>query len=390
MIQKLTSFDPSVASNLPIINTLQGQQGFLLIWNDSMISITINYGTYSRLCPAGTFTVITLYDAVAQFTWTQEFIFPNVGQAPSSIVYIEGATVDESDYISHMTFPMPLPRLSNIGNQVSTTSANSVINDGQAVGTQVVEGTPVGAGSSQLLLKNDGTGKLGDGNLLINATQLTVQNGYTIDTTALAADALPSGVTLAASQVTTGALPSGVTLAASQVTAGALPSGVTLAASQVTAGALPSGVTSPNYVKHSGDTMTGTLTLSAAEGGGNAQLLTLSPSDAATVWQVQQETSTQILKIQDTTSGNYPIKFYTNGLVGLIAMGSNGLAGVTTFTGAAAGTYTHGLTEAPTTITALDNVTNSTNTLGCDTIGSTTVHMNVFNSPQAFVAAAIR
>lgn len=267
MISKMATFDPSAPSTVPIVNTLQGEQGFLLVWNESMISITINYFNYSRLCPAGTFTVIALDQAVPQFTWSQALVFPNVGQAPASLVYIEGATIDEADYIGRMTYPMPLPRLSNIGNQVSTTGTNSVINDGQPVGTQVVEGTPTGASGSQLLLLNDGTGKLGKGNLLMNATQLSAQNGYTFDTTKLSTAALPAGVTIGAAQLTSGALPAGVTLPGSQVTGdvaanqigpGALDTDVTIVASQVAsgdlanatipaanldAGALPAGVT---------------------------------------------------------------------------------------------------------------------------------------------------
>jgi hypothetical protein len=195
MIRPMTTFDPSdTMQGMTFINNIQGYIGYLLIYNDSMITISISYQGYNRTVPAGMFLWLKIATEVDTFTWAQEQIFPNVGQAPSSAVIIEGADISEKEYVERLASPVALPRITNVGNSVPiNTSSSSVVNDGNPPGTNVVEATPAAAGSSQLLLKNDGTGVLGNGNLLIGATVLSVQGGYTIAAPAIGAGFL--GVT---------------------------------------------------------------------------------------------------------------------------------------------------------------------------------------------------
>lgn len=251
MIRRITTFDPSTGSMAEqskfFTNTLPSGVGFLLIWNDSPINLIFQFGSHQQTIVAGTFDVIELTESAAIIYWWQDFILANAGQSPVTRVTVDGASVDEALVIHNKTYPIALPRVQNVGNQVSTTGTNSLINDGQVAGTQVIEATPQGSASSNMSLDNRGSGFLGSGNLLIGTTALTTQNGYTVAATSVPATgvttgALPAGVTLAATQVTTGALPAGVTLAATQVTAGALPAGVTLAASSLTTGIAPTGV----------------------------------------------------------------------------------------------------------------------------------------------------
>jgi hypothetical protein len=135
-----------------------------------------------------------------------------------------------------------------------------------------------------------------------------------------------------------------------------------------------------------------TLVLDKPNAGSDVELLQLQASDAspAARWTINMTVGNSALKIVDNTNGSRALLLYTNGQIGLVNMGSLGLSGVTTFSGAASGTYTHGMTATPAAISALQNVLNATNTYGCDNIGATTVHMNVNAAPQAFVAIAVR
>lgn len=134
-----------------------------------------------------------------------------------------------------------------------------------------------------------------------------------------------------------------------------------------------------------------TLQLAKAQGGADAELVQLQSSDAspAARWTINQTNGNSALKIVDNTNGSRALILYTNGQVGFAAMGNRGIQGFGTFAGAASGTYTHGLTVAPAAVSALQNVAGSTNTYGSDTYGSTTVHINVNASPQAFTAFAV-
>ena len=135
-----------------------------------------------------------------------------------------------------------------------------------------------------------------------------------------------------------------------------------------------------------------TLILDKPQAGSDVELLQLQASDAspAARWCIVATVGNEALKFIDQTNGARAMVLYTNGQIGLTAMGNNGLSGVTTFSGAATGTYTHGLTVAPAAVSALQNVASATNTYGSDTYGSTTVHINVNASPQAFVAIAVK
>lgn len=135
-----------------------------------------------------------------------------------------------------------------------------------------------------------------------------------------------------------------------------------------------------------------TLILDKPNAGADVELLQLQASDAspAARWTVNMTVGNSALKLVDNTNGARALLLYTNGQVGLVSMGTNGLSGVTTFSGAATGTYTHGMSATPAAISALQNVLNATNTYGSDNIGATTVHINVNASPQAFTAIAVR
>jgi hypothetical protein len=296
-ILRVTVFDPSMppanGQDGSFKNILPNNYGFLLIFNDSMINIIVKWGTHAKTIVAGTFDVVPVYDATELIYWNQDFIFPNIGQAPSSRVIVDGATIDEEPYIKMMSFPVALPRVNNLGNTVPVaTSATSVVNDGNAVGTQVLEATPTGAGGSQALIYNDGTGKLGKGNLLVNATQLSAQGGYTIDVTVLSSGVLPAGVTVAAAQVGSG-------YPAASIGSGVLGAGVTLPATQVSSGLLATNV-------EMGTSATNKVSMSNLGGGGQVGII----SSTTAVW-LASNTNIGLLYNAYFDGTNY--KFMTTG-----------------------------------------------------------------------------
>jgi len=190
-------------------------------------------------------------------SWSIAYSLPP-GSAPISRVVIEFYACGEKPQDTIQS----LPRQTNIGNTVPTTTIGSLVNDGNAAGTQVVEATPSGSATSGVILTNDGALTLAGGLLKIStAGVFTAVPAGALPVAALASGALPSGVTIGASQVgsgypaaslAAGALPSGVTIGAAQLTTGALASGVTIGAAQITAGVLGGSVDMTNITSDGG------------------------------------------------------------------------------------------------------------------------------------------
>lgn len=168
MPQTLASFDPSATMSGHFTNPMPGGIGTIVIYNDSGITIDAMWNSESQVLPAGMIDAIKICDPAQIISWQQDYILSNVSSWPASIVKAVGYRTDEK--LPYAAFPVPLQRTSNVGNSVPiTTSATSVVNDNNPIPTNVVEATPQGAGSSQLLLKNDGSGKLSGGLISLDA-----------------------------------------------------------------------------------------------------------------------------------------------------------------------------------------------------------------------------
>ena len=325
--------------------------------------------------------------------------------SPSSEALITCYTIGDV-VVGH--YPASLTRQTNIGNGViNTASTATLVNDGAAANTQIIESTPAGQSSSAFAFDNMGniTLRTLDNNVWAvvlsivqnasgAATKLFHGTTDNVPATGVTSGALGAGVTVAPNAIRAGAINVGATVTGAQVTTAVAnatnaTSAASVPATGVTAGALASGVTSPNYVAKAGDTMTSTLTITTPEAGGSAQMIAFAASDAATNWSINQETSSQALKIIDNTSGNVGLRLYASGALGMNGMGTNGIYGIYHFSGAATGTYTHGLSTTPAACSALQNVAGSTDTYGSDTFGSATIHINVNASPQAFTAIVV-
>lgn len=91
-------------------------------------------------------------------------------QSPSYVAFVQTFGVQDSIYSAlsqggSAGYPISLPRLQSIGNQVNTNTVstqNTLVNDGSAIGTQIIEATPATRSASAVKLSNDGVMTLGD------------------------------------------------------------------------------------------------------------------------------------------------------------------------------------------------------------------------------------
>lgn len=214
MIGRIATFDPSkpVGNGQDFFkNTLADGKGWLEVTNESMISLIFTVRNQQFSVPAGVFTILPVKDPTEVIYWKQDFVFQNVGQAPSSIVIIDGVTADDGDYVRGKTYPMVLPRLSNVGNSTGNAMTTSLIVDGLAAGFVVVEATPSGASGSELKLTNEGAGVLAGGHILLSNAGVMSSDG-----TGVITGSMVTNIPLV--NLATGVLPAGVTLPAAQVT----------------------------------------------------------------------------------------------------------------------------------------------------------------------------
>lgn len=159
----LGSFNPVFTDNngggTISVGGLPANLGKLVVYNDSAVTIQLICGGRTKRILAGMvdgFDLMNLGVPVDTVRWKQDIILSNSGQAPISVVLIDGYTPDEP---VQMRLPMAIPRLANVGNTVPVTGESSVlINDGNPPGTQVIEMTPADQpGVSAMQWFNDGS-----------------------------------------------------------------------------------------------------------------------------------------------------------------------------------------------------------------------------------------
>src|SRR5690348_15842304 len=145
-------------------NPLPLTAGVMAVINDSPYQLRFQLGT------DGPYTVPPTSPRVIVFTPPAGIISWSItntlaaSSPPISDVMCE--IYERSESVGPL--PFALVRQANVGNVVSTTGTSVVINDGNPAPAVVVEGTPQGAGSSQLKLNNDGSAILGGGALTIS------------------------------------------------------------------------------------------------------------------------------------------------------------------------------------------------------------------------------
>lgn len=395
MSQILTTFDPSATASGTFTNALPGATGTLVIYNDSGITIDVMWQGESKVLPAGMIDIVQICNPANLITWQQDYILTNVSNWPASIVKVVGYRPDEQ--LPYSAFPVPLQRTSNVGNAIPvSTSATSVQNDANAPGTQYIESTPNDQATSADKWMNDGSGtkKILSAGVQRVVESVTRGNATSGKATIAFGDAGDLSITtlhgtadqVPATGVQAGTLPAGVILPTAQL------SGTINPATQVGNGALPAGVTSPNYMPFSGGTFTGNVTCNSsstaqfdqtaifdrAQGGSRSQLAQFESSDQspAARWTISQNTD-GTLQFTNETIGAVPLKLRGQGGI---------FQGVSFFTGGGSGTFSHGFGQTPSICLPMCTVSNSSQTMGYDSLGSSTVHITA-GGALAFAAA---
>ena len=244
------TFDPATSTTKEIEVGAADPGSKLLMYNRSLVDLVINFENGStdviHACEAKWWT---LDGYTPTITWTSLAVLNTLNPAISQVTVILYNPVEELNG----NYPMSLIYQTNIGNQVSTvgtaTSAQQIINDGNASGQQIIEATPTGAAGSTWIAKNDGTLTVSE---YVSATLTKLLQVLPGTTTAMKLAALNRTVEVLGSLLidqnltVTGVVTA--TNASNSIQASSVP------ASGVQAGTLASGVTVP------GSQVSGTVT----------------------------------------------------------------------------------------------------------------------------------
>ena len=151
----ITQFDPSSATSGTFNMVFPGNQGKMLVYNESNISLKLTFSnSYTTYVPAWTAMLYCINGLPSPVvTWSQYSVLTS-GGAPISQVVIEGFDPNES---VPGTYPAALVRQANIGNSLNvSTSTTSIVNDNNAPATAIIESTPNDAASSTWKADNSG------------------------------------------------------------------------------------------------------------------------------------------------------------------------------------------------------------------------------------------
>lgn len=356
-MQPIQPFDPSTATYGTVPGVMLPNGGSIVLINKSPYELWVTFESRDTMdVPAWTARLYQTCERVTAVTWQYAQGWTPSGQsgAPSSLVSLELYGPQEK---VPENYPVALTRLVSVGNQLSTTGSTSMKNDGQAPGTSLIEATPSDQAASAIQINNDGSGlwkilsagalrtllnivrgnattgkasiQLGDnGDTTITTFYGTVGAGSAVPASTVAGDL--TGATLPTANIDAGALPAGVTIAGSQVTGD-------IAASQVGPGTLDADV----------------VVTSAA------QFYDPAHDTIAAI----TEDAAQFLHLNRWWKG----------------VGGTGVKGFSKFAGVGSGTFNHNYGATPDGVQVTTNQGGSSQTMGVDTLGATTVHVTTGN-----------
>lgn len=348
MSQQIASFNPASATPVPI-DTTMGQQASkqqLYVWNESNYGIRLTLGSGKQLTvpPWLGYPILARPYPMPVLTWAIAYQL-SIGSPPVSLVNIE---VFDPDEPLPSTIPISLSsRATNIGNQGGTGTGNNLINDGNAPGTEIMEATPNDQGVSAVKEANDGSGQT---QVLSAGVQRNVRN-------------------VVRGNATTGKAVIDVGDAGDlSITTfhGTLDANMSV----------PSATTAQRVDSTNSGNVTTPQVSTATAGAGigvrdnkTARFVELYPTETdATARGIQLDyvDASGVLHAGIYLDATGIPRFRTGDVLRVSSM----------FTGTGAGTFTHGLSFAPSFVGITTTEGNSTETVGVDTIGSATVHVN--------------
>ncbi len=153
------TFDPSSTPNGSFVVDFSSGKGRMLVINDTQINVRMAWLANQAYVPAGQQRLFAIPGSGITINWALDSTLG--GQAPVvSQVVVE--TYDDFEPLIE-TYPSSMVRQTNVGNSIPvSTAANTLVNDGNAGGTQIVEATESGQTLSTVSLTNDGTLTLGN------------------------------------------------------------------------------------------------------------------------------------------------------------------------------------------------------------------------------------
>lgn len=365
----------------------------LRLWNESGCGLKIQTNTGRQdVVPAGAWPVYELIPGETNLTYTVSYVLPGAPVAQLfAILYQPGEAVP------------PTPVLGNspigIGGTVQTSTVNQLINDNNPPATEIIEATPSDQSASSWKLFNDASGyvQVLSANVLriilkvvrgdASTTKASIQLGDSGDTTITTLYGTVGAGSNVPASVVTGTLPAsqlGAGYPSADLGAGTVPSGVVVPGGQVS-GAVAE-ATNADFLAPPGQ-VPGMGTQSDQDAtppdGNVSDIIELVPQQRASTL----TTTLLTLKTAAGTKVNGPI-LRTNSPTFAVQgqfqdyTSQNNYPLFAAFTGTGAGTYTHHLTagKTPMTVQLIANEANSTQTMGVDSLGATSVHCNMPNA----------
>lgn len=165
---------PTTGQGMVVKSGLQTGCGTLYFLNKSNIGIWIVFEDGSTgIIPAWWARPFTMQQKTNQLWLTQAYILNSTAGNPISQLFLEVYQANED---ASGLYSGPIPYQQNLGNNVPiNATATSVVNDGNAAGTTIVEATAVGDPSSDVLIKNNGSARFRNSVEAINL--VPVQDG---------------------------------------------------------------------------------------------------------------------------------------------------------------------------------------------------------------------
>lgn len=160
MKQLITSFDPTAAPMsgsfvvpLPQNRAVGGLFGNVFMANESSVSLIITVNESRFRCPPWMLIKIPLKEITSSIQWQEEVVLTNAASAPISLVLVDGWTPDEEVGTG---YPIPLVRNTNVGGVVNASTVTTLINNGNAPNTLIVQTQPSDQSIPAYQLDNEG------------------------------------------------------------------------------------------------------------------------------------------------------------------------------------------------------------------------------------------